>query len=70
MGDVVPLPVPPISSPARELVPGAPGTVLPMRDRLYKRILEEAWAERLEREREISAHREPRFTPRLRLVRP
>jgi hypothetical protein len=45
----------------------APCTVLPMRDRLFERIFEEAWAER---ERAYWAHREPNRTPRLRLVRP
>jgi hypothetical protein len=65
MGDVIPLR--PAGCPPRGQTPAVPGAVLSLRDRLYKRILEEAWAERLEREHvENTAF----STPRLRLVRP
>jgi hypothetical protein len=45
---------------------GTPAKVLPLRDRLYERIFEEAWAERIAQQR---AQYEPRPRLRLRLVR-
>jgi hypothetical protein len=46
-----------------------PAKILSLRDRLFERAVEEAWARRLADERE-TAQESAQFRPRLRVVRP